>query len=250
LQKWLNLHLLIFFKKDLTMKKRYANLLIPFLISSSVSYIAGCAPSLPSGPNPTEVPSSSASPSAATSVNPSANPTAAASVNPTPAASSASSTSLDLTVGAKVENSFFAAYGPTSLHAGTKWVYTVNVDTGGFGNTSSELTIEVLAVNGDEITIQTTAGGQVTTSKSSSAVKPSVQGAQNTDFTFEGFEDVTVPAGTYNGAAKVSANATSSGVNIKMTYWYAKGVGPVKIMSEITSPVQSTSNTVLKQFVN
>ncbi|MGV3526994.1 MAG: hypothetical protein ACO1RX_22450 [Candidatus Sericytochromatia bacterium] len=232
-------------------------------------------------PSPSASASSSATPSASPSTSPSADPSTTPSAQP----SSAPQTGSITMVGADVFNNLKVDFKP-----GMKWVYGMKSAVGGIsfgtqqlppgfslppgvsipgvggsgsgsgsasGSTNLDLgdmTLEVISVTGDMVTMRTTlslkvgaaspAPTETTFPKSEGLAKVFVQAAaQGTSgtitFIAAGSESVTVPAQTYT-AEKITATmdvtqtsgSATANVDQDLIYWMVNGIGFVKMQSK------------------
>jgi len=138
----------------------------------------------------------------------------------------------------QVNAKFVADFEPKPK-AGQKIVYISSSP----GNQSRELTTEIIAVDGDVVTVK------VTDAEGSKELKGKNEDFKDdlpqTGITLEGTEDVKVPAGEFKGATKVSfTNAT----NTKVILWLAQGTGPIKRIDTLANGLVIT--TELKEFKN
>ena len=178
----------------------------------------------------------SASSTAAPSTKPSTAATVAASASPSV------SSGGGLVVGSTVSAGFYKDYA-ASYHKGLKWVFENASPTG-----PVEEIREVIAVGALTATVKysrtplstnsintttTTQEENLDGSPNYAAFTPPGGQPAKVETKFGGYEDVTVRAGTYPGAAKLTTLITAFGADGKQTkfggdVWLAKGVGVIK----------------------
>lgn len=106
-----------------------------------------------------------------------------------------------------------------------------------------EATKEYLKVENGVISYRSTIGDTTVEATVSAITKPE----SNLNLKSEGPEDVTVPAGTFKGAAKFSG--PNAGPNSTITYWMVPGKGYVKVRSSAeTNGTLATWTSELKTF--
>lgn len=155
-----------------------------------------------------------------------------------------------LAVGTKVNSQFYRSFAP-AYRPGMRWVYVTKVSDPALMPPDTEMSLDVVEVNGDTITLELSVSGR--TMRMSVSVSDNPMGwtddAKRIDpalsFQSTGTEDVVVPAGRYAGAAKISAEVKGH----KAVGWYVSGVGLVK--SSVSFEVEGkslTATTELKDF--
>ena len=106
-----------------------------------------------------------------------------------------------------------------------------------------EATKEYLKVEDSVISYRSTIGSTSVEATMSAITKPE----SNLNLKSEGPEDVTVPAGTFKGAAKFSG--PNGGIGSTITYWLVPGKGYVKVFtSNATNGTTASWTNELKVF--
>lgn len=148
--------------------------------------------------------------------------------------------------GTRMTADLWASYMP-KYKAGMIITYaetTINADQ---SESVIEISKEILKVEGDVVTYRNTS----VTSNGSASFELTMPANSKPDsdlnLTSEGAEDVTVPAGTFKGAAKFTGPNVGEGSTI--TYWFVPGKGHVKIFTHNpTKPGTGSWRSELKVF--
>lgn len=145
-----------------------------------------------------------------------------------------------------VDKKYVESFDPT-YKVGMK--YTYSVSSSNSINEAPEISsTEILEVNGDLIKVRlisSTRGSQEKTGK----IAEFDSGLPENGIISEGAEDVTVPAGQYNGAVKIScfvSTGPEGSPKTKSTIWLVKDIGAVKRVDIL--PDASILTTELKEF--
>jgi hypothetical protein len=159
--------------------------------------------------------------------------------------------------GSVITSASIAAYYPSPLKAGIKWTYFTRIPLDPSSN--YEGSTEILDVTAEKVKLRYTATllGETKTIDSEVTLNDFVSGNSGSQIptkftsvlTVEGTENVTVPAGTFNGALKIKNSVTFDNAVLPpvVTHlWYARGTGMIKLQSEGTTQVI----TELKEFKN
>jgi hypothetical protein len=155
----------------------------------------------------------------------------------------------DPVIGSKVSmdklKDFFPKY-----KEGSKWVYTSLTQMGKMKVSEFDMTTQIISVNADTITVQVTGLGMNTKNTvKKSDFSPISAGKTNFNYTYEGTENVAVPAGSFNGASKFDFSADKQTANLNTKVWFVKGMGPVKSEAKGGASGMNIVSTVsLKKF--
>lgn len=145
----------------------------------------------------------------------------------------------DPPIGTQVEATYLSDFYPP-FRAGMRYAY-VGVERQGEIEKSNRLEAEVLETTADKAKIRVTIGGKVSqTTEINRRQDPPVLPPGG--ITFEGREQITVPAGSFN-AQKFSYTQNKSSFNA----WGEKGVGLLKILER--RPNGDTVTTELQSYV-
>lgn len=139
-----------------------------------------------------------------------------------PTSSNTSTSSTDRQVGSKVDGAYVIDFLPQFV-AGMRLNYVTKSKVGAV-DMSQLTTIEVTETSSTTAKLNVTSGGKTNPVTFDRAKPPILPEA---GITYEGRENVTVPAGTYN-AVKVSFSNTTSVFNA----WLSKDVGIVKVVEQ------------------
>ncbi|MFN8670694.1 MAG: hypothetical protein U0457_01260 [Candidatus Sericytochromatia bacterium] len=222
------------------MKKKISLLLL------SLSLIFSCNNTSTPNTSNSAIPNSSSSP---TSSNPSSSP----SNQPTVSAPTSFSCEAEptLTIGQEFDKTIFEKLTCNAkIKVGTKWVYSSSTIAG-----TIDSGVEITAIKDGMVTskIDIIVNGSKQTKEYTSKYGGGYvdQDQDTLKFTYQGKEDVTVPSGSYPQAYKITTSKTQQGFTVNLTYYIAKDVGAVKVISEMNNiPVIGSQKTevVLKEF--
>jgi hypothetical protein len=146
--------------------------------------------------------------------------------------------------GSEVDQKFLQSFYPKPAKD-MKWIYAMGISVQGI-NVQAELIMEITEINGNDVKIKTTLGAQSfenTTTLDAFAPVPSTGTAPGSSgYIFESSEDLSVPSGNFQNAAKLSTAAREG----RAYLWLAPGIGPVKFALS-TGGIPATLE--LKEFV-
>lgn len=147
-------------------------------------------------------------------------------------------------VGTALTASIWESFMPT-YKAGMAFTYVNTSKVGSEAETSSDSTKEILKVENGVATYKATVEGA--TMEATMSAVPKLD--EHLSLKSEGPEDVTVPAGTFKGAAKFSGANSEPGSTL--TYWLVPGKGYVKtVATSVVNGTTATWTSELKEFKN